>query len=279
MSTGAGATADAAHMGAMITATYDRPIEATLAVQLENGEEWPATAEDVARFGYQPIDQVSTSAPVAEPAPAAVASADHELLGRKVLGLVGPLLQDPASAHRQAILDAGGEALATGVHTWLLSLSQYLKSESTTAPEKLLTDLTSLLTTHASPQLWPSQALDQLAAKRTQKVAASAPKGKGGRQPALSTQRASRVRKLHAEGMSVADIARKLGVASASVERALDTGRKFSPAGTPAAMIEAARKLRAEGKTWPQVGAELGVNVKSITNAVNRLERLEREAA
>lgn len=31
--------------------TYDRPVKATLHVHLDNGESWPATAEDLERFG------------------------------------------------------------------------------------------------------------------------------------------------------------------------------------------------------------------------------------
>lgn len=33
-----------------LSATYERPVPATLVVRLENGEEWEATAEDLARF-------------------------------------------------------------------------------------------------------------------------------------------------------------------------------------------------------------------------------------
>jgi hypothetical protein len=32
--------------------TYDRPVAAKLLVRLETGEEWLATAEDLAKFGY-----------------------------------------------------------------------------------------------------------------------------------------------------------------------------------------------------------------------------------
>lgn len=34
-----------------LTAKYERPVPATLVVRLETGEEWEATAEDLARFG------------------------------------------------------------------------------------------------------------------------------------------------------------------------------------------------------------------------------------
>jgi hypothetical protein len=32
--------------------TYERPVEAKLVVRLANGEEWEATADDLAKFGY-----------------------------------------------------------------------------------------------------------------------------------------------------------------------------------------------------------------------------------
>ena len=41
-----------AHMVAMTEVTYERPVPATLIVRLENGEEFPAKAEDLEKFGY-----------------------------------------------------------------------------------------------------------------------------------------------------------------------------------------------------------------------------------
>lgn len=36
----------------MTEVTYDRPVGAKLMVRLDNGDEWEATAEDAAKFGY-----------------------------------------------------------------------------------------------------------------------------------------------------------------------------------------------------------------------------------
>lgn len=35
-----------------VVTSYDRPVKATLLVRLDNGEEWEATPEDMAGFGY-----------------------------------------------------------------------------------------------------------------------------------------------------------------------------------------------------------------------------------
>lgn len=45
-------------MGSMTEVTYERPVSATLIVRLENGEEFPAKAEDMAKFGYVDKNQV-----------------------------------------------------------------------------------------------------------------------------------------------------------------------------------------------------------------------------
>lgn len=45
-------------MSDQITATYDRPTEATLMVRLANGEEWEATHDDLLKFGVAPRTDV-----------------------------------------------------------------------------------------------------------------------------------------------------------------------------------------------------------------------------
>lgn len=43
-----------------LVSTYSRPVRARLVVRLDNGEEWDATADDVAQFGLLSPTEVNT---------------------------------------------------------------------------------------------------------------------------------------------------------------------------------------------------------------------------